>query len=267
MTFPNKRIQALIEIALTTKMANFNPESGNKPIHNRLLGEDRMIMFSIIHSINTNIGTSIYEPVARELAIPFFEEVDTQVKLSGNHSTEAQREISAILNELSLGNLQPNQNEELERIRLKAKLGDTETKKMTNIDVFLRNGNDYYFIDIKTAKPNKDGVQKYKQTALEWMATHLYDHPEANVIPIVGIPYNPYYPKPYDRWTFNNFFDTSEKSQLLVAEEFWNFLSGGENIYDQLLECFQIVGDKMRDEIDRFIGESSAAHPERRVIF
>lgn len=265
MIFPKQRIQALIEIALTTKMANFDPESGNKPIHNRLLGEDRMIMFSIIHSINTNIGTSIYEPIAKELAAPYFERVETQAILSGKYSADAQQEIAAIMGELSLGTVRPDQNAELKRIRSKCRSGSEVAKKMTRVDIFLKNLNDYYLIDIKTAKPNKGGVRDYKQTALEWMAAILYENPEANVVPIVGIPYNPYYPQPYDRWTFSNFFDSSEKAQLLVAEDLWNFLAGGEDIYDHLLDCFKVVGDKMREEIDKFIVKSSIAHPERTV--
>lgn len=60
-----------------------------------------------------------------------------------------------------------------------------------------------------------------------------------------------------------DYFDVSEHGQLLVGREFWNFISGGEEIYDQLLDCFEIVGRKMRKEIDVFLEENQTSHPNR----
>jgi type II restriction enzyme len=39
------------------------------------------------------------------------------------------------------------------------------------------------------------------------------------------------------------------KNEIMVAEEFWNFL-GGENTYEQLLSVFETVGIELRPEID-----------------
>ena len=266
MSFPRKKIQKLIEKALRNKINNFNPESGSKPIHDRLLGQDRMNLFSIIHSINTTIGASIYEPVAKQIAKSHFEKVDIQVGLSGKFTTGAQEEISAIVRELSLKSVTPNHASELKRIRSKCKSGGTLTKKMTVVDLHIMDGNNYFLIDIKTAKPNIGATQNFKQTALEWMATKLFENPKANVRPVIGIPYNPYHPEPYDRWTMKDYFEISEQGQLLVGREFWNFISGGEDIYDQLLECFEVVGKKMRREIDRFVAKNQETHPHRDVF-
>ncbi len=226
-----------------------------------------MILFSIIHSINTTIGTSIYEPVAKEIAKPHFERVEVQVRLSGNFTTDAQSEISDIVNELSLGITTPDHNSELERIRSKCQSGSKLKKSMTVVDLLIKNGNDYFLIDIKTAKPNIGSTQNFKQTALEWMATTLFEDPTANVTPVVGIPYNPYHPEPYKRWTMKDYFDTSGQDQLLVGSEFWNFIAGGENIYDKLLDCFEVVGKEMRSEIDEFLQKSQKSHPHRDVFF
>jgi len=42
------------------------------PFHTRLLGEDRLALYSFIHSLNTNFGTTIFEPVAVALASTHF---------------------------------------------------------------------------------------------------------------------------------------------------------------------------------------------------
>jgi len=42
------------------------------PFHTRLLGKDRLALYSFIHSLNTNFGTTIFEPVAVALASTHF---------------------------------------------------------------------------------------------------------------------------------------------------------------------------------------------------
>lgn len=63
-----KQIINVIKICLREKFKNYKPESTNMPFHYRLLGKDRMALFSFIHSLNTTFGTSIFEPVAEMLA-------------------------------------------------------------------------------------------------------------------------------------------------------------------------------------------------------
>ncbi|MGD9552735.1 MAG: TdeIII family type II restriction endonuclease, partial [Candidatus Caldatribacteriota bacterium] len=74
--------------------------------------------------------------------------------------------------------------------------------------------------------------------------------PEANIKTIVAIPYNPYEPKPYERWTLQGLFDLSQ--EVLVGSEFWNLL-GGENTYEDLLRVFEQAGLELYDEIDEKI--------------
>ena len=59
--------EVTIKESLRKKFQNYNPESKNMPFQYRLLGKDRMALYSFIHSLNTNFGTSIYEPVAEAL--------------------------------------------------------------------------------------------------------------------------------------------------------------------------------------------------------
>ena len=72
-------------------------------------------------------------------------------------------------------------------------------------------------------------------------------NPDAKIYSGLAIPYNPYEPSPYKRWTFQGMFDLD--NELMVADEFWTFL-GGENTYEQLLIVFEKVGIDLRPEID-----------------
>jgi len=71
MSLSNQQIQQVEDVlkqSLRHKFQNYNPEPAVMPFHTRLLGKDRMALFSFIHSLNTNFGTSIFEPVALTLA-------------------------------------------------------------------------------------------------------------------------------------------------------------------------------------------------------
>jgi len=53
-----KKVENVIKSSLRSKFQNYNPETKNMPFHYRLLGKDRMALFSFIHSLNTRFGTS-----------------------------------------------------------------------------------------------------------------------------------------------------------------------------------------------------------------
>jgi len=52
------------------KLSDYNPETRSMPFHFRLLGKDRMALFSFIQSVNTTLGTSIFEKVGQLIAEP-----------------------------------------------------------------------------------------------------------------------------------------------------------------------------------------------------
>lgn len=66
---------------------------------------------------------------------------------------------------------------------------------------------------------------------------------------LIAIPYNPYAPQPYNRWTMRGMLDLPE--ELKVAEEFWDFL-GGTGAYLDLLDIFERIGIELRPEIDDY---------------
>jgi len=82
---------------------------------------------------------------------------------------------------------------------------------------------------------------------LEWVAAVLAENPKADIHTLIAIPYNPYEPQPYNRWTMRGMLDLD--NELKVAKEFWDFI-GGESAYETLLGVFERVGIELRDEID-----------------
>jgi hypothetical protein len=117
------------------------------------------------------------------------------------------------------------------------------------VDIWLEDSNDHkYLIKLITVKPTFIGLPEYKRKLLEWVAQELLNTPGNKVNTIIGIPYNPYHPQPYNRWTMRGMFDL--KSEILVAKELWDFI-GGDGAYEDLLDCFEQTGIELRPEIDK----------------
>jgi type II restriction enzyme len=246
-------IQQVITNSLRNKFQNYNPEPASMPFHFRLLGKDRIALYSFIHSLSTNFGTSIFEPVAKSLAQLNFAYAEQQQTAGLQISSEAQQVIQNIMDNLTTATTIPNKPQEIETIRAVCQQGEMKAVKPTKIDLKLVGyDNTIYLFDIKTAKPNAGGFKEFKRTLLEWVAATLAINPTANVQTLIAIPYNPYEPQPYNRWTMRGMLDL--KHELRVAEEFWDFL-GGQGAYTELLDCFEQAGILLRPEIDEYFGK------------
>lgn len=243
-------IEDTIRHSLRNRFDTYNPEPAVMPFHTRLLGKDRLALYAFIHSLNTNFGTTIFEPVAVSLAASRFKVAKKQTKSGTLISEKAQYEIQKIMDNLTSANNKPDKLNEIEIIRKVCQSGEMRTVKPTRVDIYLESyEGDIYLFDIKTAKPNKGGFKEFKRTLLEWSATVLAEKPHAKINTLIAIPYNPYEPKPYSRWTMAGMLDL--ENELKVAAEFWDFL-GGIGAYNDLLNCFERVGIEMRKEIDEY---------------
>ena len=246
------RVTETIKNCLRSKFQDYKAETDNMPFHYRLLGKDRMALFSFIHSLSTTFGSSIYEPVAKAIATQKFKTVESQFVLGKSISENAQNEIQKIMNHLSTGG-EVDKEVETERIRKVSQGGVVNTLKSVKVDLFLiSHSNEVFMFDLKTVKPNITDFVSFKRHMLEWLAVYFFQNPQTKVNTIISIPYNPYEPKPYKRWTMKGMLDL--KKEVLVADEFWDFL-GGKGTYNDLLDCFETAGIELRPEIDSFFSK------------
>lgn len=244
-----------IKECMRTKFRSYKPETNKMPFHYRLLGKDRMALFSFIQSLNTTFGVSIYEPVAIALAREKFKVAEAQVKPFNRISSAAHQQIQTIMDGLRAASREADKLTEVEEIREVCQKGILNPVNLTKIDIWLeKSDGELLLFDLKTVKPNKDGVEKYKLTLLEWTAAELAREPKTVINTIIGFPYNPYEPKPYSRWTLRGMLDLDQ--EVLIAEEFWDFI-GGEGTYTELLNAFELAGIELRNEIDEYFKQFS----------
>jgi type II restriction enzyme len=244
-------IQQVISTCLRNKFQNYEAKDNFMPFHFRLLGKDRLALYSFMQSLLTTFGTSIFEPVAVALAKTQFAKVETQHTVGNQIFSDCQKNIQTIINQLTI-NPKPDKIKELELLK-KSLSGEINKLKPAKVDLFVETySGEQYFFDLKTVKPNKGDFQKYKQTLLEWAGIAYAKNKDVKVHTLIAIPYNPYEPQPYQFWTLAGMLDLEE--ELMVAEKFWDFL-GGEGAYYELLECFEKAGMELRPEIDRYFGK------------
>lgn len=249
-TQQSKQIKEYLVGKIRQKLATYDPETNSMPFHFRLLGKDRMALFSFIQSVNTILGTSIFEQVGKMIAEPKAKRAIGQYKeFEGYISSEAVLKIDHIMRDLRSASRKPDKEQETKEILALAHKGEMSKKLKKRVDLFVEMEDDTeYYFEIKTAKPNINEFTGIKKQMLDWIAMRGSEKPKAKVKTIVAIPYNPYEPKPYERWTLQGLFDLKE--EVLVGVEFWDLL-GGKNTYEDLLKVFEEAGLELYDEIDK----------------
>jgi anti-sigma28 factor (negative regulator of flagellin synthesis) len=235
------------------KLRAYQPETVYMPFHHRLLGKDRYAMFSFIQSMNTTFGMSLWEQVAVVLAEGAANFAERQHKLLGEIDDATERLIADIHYKLRKGEVAADKNGEIEQIRRQIKPGKASVDPDSVVDLLVKTESAENYFDITSAKPNMKEFVALKLKLLRWTALRLSQDKNAKVFTRLAIPYNPYHPEPYERWTLKGLYDL-ESGEILVGEEFWNFVAS-DNIYEELLDVFQEVGEELKGEIDRKFAE------------
>jgi len=241
-----KEIKDLLRQKIDEKLKNYSRETSSMPFLAKLMQDnEKVASYSFIQSLLTTLGMSIYEEVAKIIAEPNFDIAKTGYDVIGEISNDENDIISKILQEIKNKTRKTNKEQEIKEIlQCKSKTG---RKIKVRADLFLKKGNEEYYIEIKTAKPNIDVFAKSKEKLLQWVALR-----KKKVNTLLAIPYNPYHPEPYNRFTMQGYLD--EEKDLYVAERFWELL-GGKGTYKEILDIFDEVGKEFKEKIHKKIKE------------
>jgi len=252
MALSSKTKKEIAEVLINTvreKLRSYRPETVHMPFHHELLGKDRYAMFSFIHSMNTTFGMSIWEQVAIILAGGAGNHAERQYKLLGEIDGDTEKIINEIHYKLRKGETATDKISEIEQIRRIIRKGKSKIDPDSVVDLFVEINNEENYFDITSAKPNMKEFVALKLKLLRWTGLRLSQNKIVKVFTRLAIPYNPYHPEPYERWTLKGLYDL-EKGEILVGKEFWNFVAN-DNIYEELLDVFHEAGKELRSEIDK----------------
>lgn len=240
------KIKLLLEKKIEDKLKRYARETSSMPFLARLIQDsEKVAAYSFIHSIATTLGMSIYEEVSKIIAEETAEECFTKYDVGGVISREQKSVIDDIVRKLRNGEKKVNHDQEIKQV-LSVSAKDGKAQKEGRLADFYmrRNGKEHYF-EIKTVKPNIDVFTKSKTKLLEWVARR-----RSPIKVFLAFPYNPYHPQPYERFTEQGVLEKGK--EFLIGKEYWDFL-GGENTFEQLLELFDLVGKKFKEQIQQKI--------------
>lgn len=239
-----KEIKQLLRKKLDEKLVKYERESSSMPFLVKIMQEPSQVAaYSFIHSLSTTLGQSVYEEMAKIVASSHYDTVETGYDVIGYLSDEENLVITQIMHEYK--NKARKADKIVETNEILAVKSTTGNPHTVRADLFLKRGDEEYYIEIKTAKPNIDVFNKSKEKLLIWVALR-----KKPVTTIIAIPYNPLHPKPYTRFTIQGVLDLDK--DLYVAERFWDFL-GGPDTYIEILEIFDEIGIEYKEKIQEKI--------------
>lgn len=226
---------------------SLDEEDAFKPFQYALFTKKGYLAKGFIHGCETALG-NWHESIAQIIASENFIEarkLQRTDKLKGLITREAQRKLDNILSELDSVTREPNHKKETEEIFKSSQSGKTEERAQT-VDLYLRrkDGTEVFF-EIKGPKPNKNEMRAAKRDLLEIYALRAQEGKRVKIF--LGMYYNPYFPKEYQRWTCLKFFDKG--NDFLIGKEFWDYF-GGKGAYEQLIKIYENVGEEIRPTLD-----------------
>lgn len=269
MAISNQKKEQIAEVVIKILFSRFEsfPQdaSGNRnaPFHEAFLNafSDKFVgkvtdipffisMSSWLHGLNTTMGQTFFESVAHILSDGDKREFTSGAGRAGVLQITSQQKNAAsdIITRLSNNGAIPN------LAHCDSLLFIPDVPPLTNAidfsaDVFLESDNEIVAIELKSVKPNSGEMRGEKQKILEGKAALYRRYPGKDIKFYIGFPFDPTNdpndPTGYDKMRFtasiinmNKYFDHSE---VLLASELWNYLSGDTSTMEQILDIINDI--------------------------
>ncbi len=250
------RIGEVVKDILLKRIENF-PEVGaeirNAPFHtaflecfNSRLGSLNIetpylvAIASWLHGLNTSLGSG-FENISHILSGGY------KRKFTGSYNLKVKKSqagnIEAIIRTLKAGIHTPNLIRENELI---LNINDKNEEEIDSlgftVDSYIERDNEIIAIEVKSVRPNSGEGRGEKQKILYGKAALKLLNPGKKIIFLVGFPFDPTSNTPtgYDKTRFFNYLIEFKKffaqDEILIAGEFWDFLSGSKNTMEEILD-------------------------------
>lgn len=220
------------------------------------------VVRSAIGGLETSLGTSLWEQIAKKIATENeFEIIDNKTAI------QQPNPLPIIIRNLLAEHIelrkQPGQNIPISTyaVALQRAIDElnpneipfsyTRITKGSGIDVYLRKHGCEYAFDIKTVQINAGSGVKLNSTLMEWITYKAIQQKFLNTTfefsAHIVIPYDPHIDS--DWWSeFEGRAYPLDHNDLMLGNEFWNFISGCENTIESIEMAFNdLVNEGFQD--------------------
>lgn len=224
---------------------------------------------SWMHGLNTSLGQSFLEKTAHILCSgekkEFKAEKGTGLKISANQKNI----VNQIITDLSNGIRTPNLEQENEECLF----SEVSTIDATNftVDVYFQDDEQVVCIESKTVKPNKGVFKVEKQKILEAKVALKNIHPDKSILYFLAFPFDPLSETPtgFDKQRFMDYSIGFRKyfteNEFLLSSELWDYLSGGDDTMQQLIDIINKIATPQFLEKYQFLNNSISKNTEKNL--
>lgn len=259
------RISEVVKDILLRRIDNF-PELGaqirNAPFHKAFLEcfTERFAPLNVeipyliaiaswLHGLNTSLGTG-FENISHILSNGYKCKFAGVYKLKVKSTQSSQ--IENIIRDLKSGTHLPDLDRE-NKLIFDYRNADQEIDSLPfTADTYIERGNEIIAIELKSVRPNSGEGRGEKQKILYAKAALKLAHPDKNIKFFIGFPFDPTSGKQtgHDKERFFDYLIEFKKffahEEVLIADELWDFLSGGHGTMDAILDVIAETVAKMK---------------------
>ncbi|RZL62374.1 MAG: TdeIII family type II restriction endonuclease [Pedobacter sp.] len=246
------RIEAknIIKTTVRTSIVAYASKSLNKKkkkfqILDLVIPKERKIR-SIVGGLETAMGTTLWEPLARALARGNGFEVEVgKLWCPANMPAGLAGTLSSIIDDRKRNNglydaitshneikriCGPFHGNPIDRF-IKAPKGH-------GVDIWLKKDGVDYFFDTKTVQPNLRTLVGCMEQVLTWYAYYYAKKPNGNAFARIVFPYNPSPDGDFWQDLIGGGRPLERDNEGWVQDQFWNFCSGLDDTYTIITESF-----------------------------
>ncbi|NII83163.1 TdeIII family type II restriction endonuclease [Pedobacter sp. SG908] len=239
-------IKTVVVSSIRTYIKNYDKKSKTFHPLDYLIPTERKIR-SIVGGIETSIGSTLWEPLAKRLAeLGGFEVLDQKLNQPEESTTFLSNVIANVKEERITRSVVRDINSVIrencqhfagKNIPLKV------TTKGQGVDIWLRKKKTgiHYLFDTKTVRPNMEKFKDLFRQIVDWYSYFYTEFPLEKAECRIVFPYNPFGAKDFWEKSIKKGWPLAAHSEAWVGNEFWNFLSERENTLELIFEAFMEV--------------------------
>jgi hypothetical protein len=212
---------------------------------------------SIVGGLETSLGTTLWEPLAKALAeCNGFTVHDKNLQCPTNMPSSLNNSLQSIVEDRKRsGGLYnaASSHEEIKRICqsfIQRPIESFESPpKGRGVDIWLEKDDINYFFDTKTVQPNLSALTGCLEQVLSWYAYFYSKNPTGSAVSRIVFPYNPNRNKSFWDGVIGRGKPLEPNNEAWVEDQFWDFCSGFTGTYEIVTESFTEIRESKRLEL------------------
>ncbi len=236
--------------SITNYIRNRENRIPNFQILDLIIPTERRIR-SIVGGMETSLGTTLWEPLAKNLArLNDFEVVENNLMAPANMPANLQNTVQIVTegrlirNELYSAEHCHDRIKEVCQAFIQQPINEyVSAPRGFGVDIWLKKDGINYFFDTKTVQSNVGGYTKCFNQILNWYSYFYSRYPNQRASARIVFPYNPYGEEDFWSRTIGRGWPMEANNEGWVENQFWDFCSGIENTYQIIHEAFISISE------------------------